>query len=193
MRRIIGTVAVLSTALLVAGGGAATAAKLVTSSDIKNGTIKSADLSSSAKRALKGRTGVPGAPGARGPQGPQGAPGPQGPAGPSAVSGLTYAPSAQVRFGSAVVQSATAKCPAGQRVVMGGGGVVGDTMNVSGPLSDRSGWLVAGTDFTDEGGEYVQAYAWCAPANAAVAAGARPVQPKSLRALEKLHAHATRE
>ena len=60
-------------ALVVAS--TATAALVVTSANIKNGTIKMVDIGAGAKRALKGNRGP------RGAQGPQGAPGPQGPQG----------------------------------------------------------------------------------------------------------------
>jgi hypothetical protein len=51
-------VACLAISLLV--GGTATAAKLITSGEIKNGTIQTKDLSASAKRALKGQAGPAG-------------------------------------------------------------------------------------------------------------------------------------
>jgi hypothetical protein len=62
----------------------ATAAFVVTSKNIKNGTIQTVDISAKAKRALKGNRG-PG--GARGLQGLAGAAGPQGPTGPQGAQG----------------------------------------------------------------------------------------------------------
>ena len=77
----------------------------VASHDIKNGTIRIADLSATAKTALrgaqgapgaKGETGATGATGAEGPAGatgatgPAGPSGPQGPAGNAAVSAYAY-------------------------------------------------------------------------------------------------------
>jgi Collagen triple helix repeat (20 copies) len=56
----------------------ATAAFVVTSANIKNGTIQTADISASAKRALKGNRGPHGPQGAPGATGATGAPGPQG-------------------------------------------------------------------------------------------------------------------
>jgi hypothetical protein len=76
----------------------ATAAFVVTSKNIKNGTIQTVDISAKAKRALKGNRGPqgpggpegepggPGLTGAQGPPGPQGAQGPQGPAGGAVVA-----------------------------------------------------------------------------------------------------------
>ena len=69
---------VLMLALFVALGGTATAARLITSKDIKNGTIKTVDMSPSAKRALKGNRGATGPQGLAGPAGPTGAQRPAG-------------------------------------------------------------------------------------------------------------------
>ncbi len=52
----------------LAGAGSATAARLITTKDIKNGTIKAKDLSPGLRAGL----------GAPGPQGPQGRPRTQG-------------------------------------------------------------------------------------------------------------------
>ncbi|MCB0875615.1 MAG: hypothetical protein R2718_03215 [Solirubrobacterales bacterium] len=73
-------------ALVVAGVGTAVAANLITSSEIKNGTIKKQDLSAKLKRALKGKSGPQGPPGEKGDKGD---PGEQGPPGPSGLSGGT--------------------------------------------------------------------------------------------------------
>ena len=161
-------IAVLAVVLFALSGGVATAGKLITSKDIKNGTISTADLSSAAKRSLQGKTGPRGTVGAPGPQGPQ------GPAGPSALGAITTIKSAQVPFGTSdVVMSAVAMCPAGQKVLSGGGVAVSDQeLAASQPTNDRSGWFVIGVDLTDNGGEYVQATALCAPAGQAVAASA---------------------
>jgi hypothetical protein len=84
---------------MLVSAASATAAFVVTSKNIKNGTIQTVDISAKAKRALKGNrgprgfqgplgpaglTGVAGAPGPQGIQGPPGTPGAQGPVGPSA-------------------------------------------------------------------------------------------------------------
>jgi hypothetical protein len=75
----------LITALVVAGGATAVTTALVTSEQIKNGTIRMIDISPSAKTALKGQRGAPGATGA------QGAAGPQGPVGATGATGATGA------------------------------------------------------------------------------------------------------
>ncbi len=79
-RRHFGSGAKLALAMMVMAliaAGTATAARLITSAKIKNGTIQLRDVSKKARTALKGRTGP------RGLQGPQGAQGSQGPIGPS--------------------------------------------------------------------------------------------------------------
>ncbi|WP_036725128.1 hypothetical protein [Patulibacter minatonensis] len=78
--------------VLAVGGGSAYAASQITSRNIKNGTIQTADISKKARKALtgqkgaagaKGATGATGAAGATGPAGPTGAKGDVGPAGPA--------------------------------------------------------------------------------------------------------------
>jgi hypothetical protein len=79
--------AVVAGAAVVAfiGAGAGYSAVLVTSKDIKDGTIKTKDLNPKTVAELKGTHGQ-GAPGAQGAPGPIGPQGPQGPAGPSNVT-----------------------------------------------------------------------------------------------------------
>ena len=72
--------AVVAAVVAAASGTAATI--VVTSGNIKNGTIQTVDISAKAKRALKGNLGPRGPvglPGHPGSQGPAGATGPQGP------------------------------------------------------------------------------------------------------------------
>jgi hypothetical protein len=80
-RQWIGTVGLVlgMLALFVALGGPAAAAGLVTSKQIKNGTIQVKDISKAARTALTGQEGPVGD---TGPTGPQGAAGPQGEPGP---------------------------------------------------------------------------------------------------------------
>src|SRR5512133_370357 len=68
----------------------ATAAFVVTSANIKDGTIQAVDISAKAKRALRGNRGPQGPVGARGAAGlpgPSGAAGPEGPPGPQGAPG----------------------------------------------------------------------------------------------------------
>ncbi|HEY5906785.1 MAG TPA: hypothetical protein VIZ31_02010 [Vicinamibacteria bacterium] len=77
-------VAMIALAVALSGTAVAGTAKLITGSQIANGTIKLADINSSAKAALKGKTG---APGPQGPVGAQGAVGPQGATGAAGAQG----------------------------------------------------------------------------------------------------------
>ena len=80
-------------ALAVALSGTAVAGtKLITGSQIKNGTIKLADLHSSVKAAIKGESHTSGAQGPAGAQGAQGPAGPQGAAGAKGDTGATGTP-----------------------------------------------------------------------------------------------------
>ena len=75
--------------LFAALTGSAVAIKQITSSEIKNRTIKLKDISAKARSALEGTAGEQGPQGERGPQGPQGLEGPQGAEGPPGPSGLS--------------------------------------------------------------------------------------------------------
>jgi hypothetical protein len=74
----------------VASDTARAAGKLITSKQIKDGTIQTKDISTKARNALKGQTGPAGPAGDTGPAGPQGDPGPQGVPGPA--GSITGAP-----------------------------------------------------------------------------------------------------
>jgi Collagen triple helix repeat (20 copies) len=121
-------VAVIVTALAV-GATASTAAVIVTSKNIKDGTIQTVDISAKAKRALKGNRGPAGP---VGPRGATGAAGPAGPAGPAGaqgaqgIQGIQGVPGPPGLSGVEYVDevgegSATATCPAGKFVIAGGG------------------------------------------------------------------------
>ena len=80
--------AVVAAVVAAASGTAATI--VVTSKNIKNGTIQTVDISANAKRALRGNRGprgLQGPAGVPGPQGPTGVPGPAGQAGPGGPEG----------------------------------------------------------------------------------------------------------
>lgn len=79
------TAAVVSAIVAAASGTAATI--VVTSKNIKNGTIQTVDISAKAKRALKGNRGARGLRGPTGAQGAQGTPGATGQPGQTGPSG----------------------------------------------------------------------------------------------------------
>jgi hypothetical protein len=74
-------------AFVVAGTGTATAAKLLTGKNVKDGSLAVKDLSAKARKALKGAKGARGPAGPAGPAGPQGAQGAQGAAGATGERG----------------------------------------------------------------------------------------------------------
>jgi hypothetical protein len=76
---------------VIASTTATAATIVVTSKNIKNGTIQTVDISAKAKRALKGNRGPRGFTGAQGPQGPQGL---KGDAGATGAPGAPGAPGA---------------------------------------------------------------------------------------------------
>jgi hypothetical protein len=81
---------------VIASTTATAATIMVTSKNIKKGTIQTVDISAKAKRALKGNRGLRGfagargAPGLAGQPGPQGPPGSQGPPGPAGIANAAY-------------------------------------------------------------------------------------------------------
>lgn len=132
----------LSTGSFAAGmvTGKQIAKNAVTSKHVKNGSLKAADLSASARASLKGARGAagatgaagedgePGTPGATGPQGetgprglqgttgatgPQGVQGPQGPQGPHGVLGLVKVEVNDTVGGNAE-KTTWVSCPAGK-------------------------------------------------------------------------------
>ena len=88
-------VAMIALAVALSGTAVAGTAKLITGSQIANGTIKLADIHPSTKAALKGQrgeTGAQGPAGAQGARGLQGATGAVGPQGPQGVPGTSHPP-----------------------------------------------------------------------------------------------------
>ena len=75
-RRVLILLAIV--AVLSMASGAAATRVLITSRDIKNGTIRPIDLSPAAKRTMRGKQGIQGIRGKRGPIGPRGLQGNQG-------------------------------------------------------------------------------------------------------------------
>jgi hypothetical protein len=184
LKRIIGMVALLATAAFVAGGGAATAAKLVTGKNIKDGSITLKDLSRSTRSALKGAQGSPGAPGRQGTPGPAG---PAGPTGPGGTSSLAIA-LGDTRFlcagggpAGCDVGVSEARCPAGM-VATGGGyeyeqnAPVNNVVPINSSNSDGTGWIVGLINYSAINADFF-AVAHCAPGTIKLAgAGLSKVQ-----------------
>ena len=138
---------------MLVSSASATAAFVVTSKNIKNGTIQTVDLSAKARKALKGKAGPRGFAGARGPAGPQ------GPAGLISATRLVSA-----TFPVAVNDTGTihtVSCPAGTGVISGG--VVSEAQwDTWVDAPSGNGWSGAANNYggTDPG--RVTVYAVCA-------------------------------
>ena len=135
---------------MLVSSASATAAFVVTSKNIKNGTIQTVDLSAKAKKALKGKAGPAGA---RGPAGPQGPPG---------FVGATRVVSATFPVPSNTAGSPqTVSCPAGTGVISGG--VISDTQGdtwVDAPSGN--GWSGAANNVAGINPGEITVYALCA-------------------------------
>lgn len=130
----------VAAAILVSGSiGVASAdeiTKLITSKDIKDGSVQARDLTEGARKKLagqdgsdgaagaKGDTGAKGDPGATGPQGPKGDTGPQGPKGDTGDSGVLGAYYAVAFYNAGDTNAgavATVACKATTDVAISGG------------------------------------------------------------------------
>jgi len=88
LKKGIVVIAALFGVLAITSGAFAAQHYLITSSSqIKDGTVRLADLAPGARKALHGNLGAKGDLGPAGPQGPKGNAGPQGPKGSDGVSG----------------------------------------------------------------------------------------------------------
>jgi len=88
LKKGIAVIAALFGVLAITSGAFAAQHYLITSSSqIKDGTVRLADLAPGARKALHGNLGAKGDLGPAGPQGPKGNAGPQGPKGSDGVSG----------------------------------------------------------------------------------------------------------
>jgi hypothetical protein len=145
---------------MLISSASATAAFVVTSKNIKNGTIQTIDLSAKARKALKGKAGPAGA---RGPAGPQGQQGPPGFVGATRIVSATF-PVPVNNPGS----PQTVSCPAGTGVISGG--VIsesqGDTW-VDAPSGN--GWSGAANNVAGATPGELTVYALCAQGVAAPA------------------------
>jgi hypothetical protein len=111
-------------AVLLASTGTATAARLITGKQIRDGTITGADIKNRSiglqdlsRTARKGITGARGPAGPAGPPGPAGPAGPAGPPGPAGVTSVVRVSSPPVSALPGEVVGARANCPAGTVVI----------------------------------------------------------------------------
>ncbi len=144
----------LAIALFTASG--ATAAFVVTSANIKNGTIQPVDLSAKTKRVMRGSRGQ------IGPTGPQGAQGERGPQGsPGGVQNVEQVLSPVVQISDGLEGSATATCPTGMRLT--GGGFWASHPTLAAYISQPwgQGWKATAFNFGDTLHD-LRAYALCA-------------------------------
>jgi len=123
---------------LLVSATSATAAFVVTSKNIKNGTIQTIDISSAAKKALRGQ---------RGPRG--------------TIDDITMVatPPLTVPPGPAVAE---ATCPTGQQPISGGFASTGSLeIRISAADPDRRVWSVVATN-TSSSTQGLAAFAYCA-------------------------------
>ena len=149
--------AVVAAVVAAASGTAATI--VVTSKQIKNGTIQTVDISPGAKRALKGNRGPRGYEGAPGVNGAPGQPGPPG------IQTLTRVV-ASTQIPPETYDSITAQCPAGQKAVSGGmafpGGGTEVWENQMKPIGG-DGWSATGANYNPTETYTLYAIAVCSP------------------------------
>jgi hypothetical protein len=149
----------------VVSAGSATAAFVVTSKNIKNGTIQTVDISAKAKRALKGNRGPRGAQGLQGVQGATGATGATGAAGaagPPGIQSLTKVV-VSIEVPPESFDSITAPCPAGQTAVSGGVAFPGEIWESQQKPIGGDGWSTTGANFNPTETFTLYAIALCSP------------------------------
>jgi Collagen triple helix repeat (20 copies) len=178
-RRPSAALVVAMAAFVMSVTGTATAASLITSAQIKDGSVRSSDvrdrslserdLSPKARNALRGKQGPAGP---QGPQGEQGQQGPQGAAGQDGQQGPQGAPGLS---GFEVVTSSSAPtnagktrsvdCPAGKKLIATSGTVSQSPhghLGGSRPLDEDTAFAFAG-DNPDVDNEWtLTVYAYCA-------------------------------
>jgi hypothetical protein len=142
----------------VAAASGTAATIIVTSKNIKDGTIQTVDISAKAKRALKGNRGIRGASGAPGPPGAQGIQGPPG------IQRLRFILSPTVSIAAGAQGRAEAVCPAGETAVSGGYLLTGSEAALFQSVGIGTAWQAqaensaAATDVAQ-----LTAYAYCSP------------------------------
>jgi hypothetical protein len=143
------TIAVVVAVALATAGGS-TAAFVVTSKNIKNGTIQLVDISPTAKKALRGQ---------RGPRGMQGAQG---------IQTITEVQSPGTVIAPGQRGDALAACPDGQQPIAGGfeasaAGLPGSVAPVTLSRRHPRGWYVTAQNSSSTGTGLLFAYVYCSP------------------------------
>jgi hypothetical protein len=134
----------------------------VTSAKVANRTLLAIDFKPGQLPA-----GAPGPAGTRGDKGDKGDKGDPGPQGGPGIAGLVRV-EAQSAVDSDGSKNAVAKCPAGKKIVGGGGGLVSGTNRpltvvASAPLEMLDGWAAGAAELEAYPGNWgVVAYALCA-------------------------------
>jgi hypothetical protein len=160
-----GTLAVIALALLLAAGGTATAAKLITGKDVKNSSLTGADIRNSSLTGsdVKDRSLSPKdfSGSVQGPAGPQGAPGPTGAPGAKGDPGTAGLEVVRQTFTDVFIVNSggqrglsevkTVSCPAGKKAIGGGHDLSAEAdqglaraieLSASEPNADGTGWSV---------------------------------------------------
>ena len=150
-------------AAVVAAASGTAATIVVTSANIKDGTIQTVDLSAKAQRALRGQRGLRGAAGAPGAQGVQGLPGAQGVPGAQGPPGIQslrkVLVSIEVPAGD--FKTLTADCPGGETAISGAFAFPAEVWESQQGGGGR-GWTVTGFNY-DPVPHTLYATAFCAP------------------------------
>lgn len=154
MKNII--IAGVVAALISAAAATAATTLVITSAQIKNGTIKLVDISASAKRGMKGNRGPRGLQGA---PGAQGLPGPQGPQGVQSITGV----SAHLTLAAGEINAVAVACPAGMNPVSGGVVFISGGGEIFIDQRSGNGWVAGGDNFDSTISADLYVYAYCSP------------------------------
>ena len=182
IRTIKPATVIASLALLFSLSGTAVAGALITGANVKNNTIAGIDILNESLGSKDVRNGsllpkdfkagaLP-----AGPQGPQGPAGPGGPAGPPGAAGANGVSGLEIVYESTLVTSDTQKsvmatCPAGKKVIAGGGfayggGAFPDQVGIVASFPTGDHWRVVAHELDAFAGAwYLRAYAVCAIAS----------------------------
>jgi hypothetical protein len=146
---------VVALAVALVTASSSTAAFVVTSKNIKNGTIQLVDISPKATKALRGQRGL------------------RGPSGLQEVTLVETLPPRIIPPGTS--SSAEARCPAGQQPISGGFSNGSLTVTGSVPVLSNKSWVVFARNDTSAVGA-LTAFAYCA-ANVNVIPLGMPTSP----------------